>query len=819
MENFEKLGVFYLGRPFDLAKKKLRDGIVLYDSRDLVTHAVCVGMTGSGKTGLCVALIEEAALDGIPAILIDPKGDLGNLLLTFPDLKPADFRPWINEEDAARKGVSADDYAREQAALWKSGLADWGEDGARIAKLKAAADFTIFTPGSSAGRPVSILRSFAAPNAETRADAELLGERVATTATGLLALLRLDVDPIQSREHILISTIFEAAWKAGEDLELSTLIERIQKPPVARVGVLDLESFFPAKERFALAMKFNNLLAAPGFAAWLEGEALDIGAILRTAEGKPRVSIFSIAHLSDAERMFFVTMLLNETVGWMRGQSGTTSLRALLYMDEIAGYFPPVATPPSKAPMLTLLKQGRAFGLGVVLTTQNPVDLDYKGLSNAGTWLLGRLQTERDKARVLDGLEGVAAGGGTKFERAAMEQTLAGLQSRVFLMNDVHEDAPVVFQSRWAMSYLRGPLTRVQIKTLIDPQKAAEAASPGREPAAKEGAPARKTARAASAGGAAAGGRPLLPPAIAQYFLPIRGSAGPTRVVYRPMALGAAQVHYSDANARVDSNEDVLVLAALTDGPEPVRWEEAQAAPIALADLEREPARSAVFEALPAPAATPKSWEGWARDLAAWLFRTRRIDLLKSPSTGEVSTPGESERDFRARLGQKAREERDAVAETLRGRYAARLDALAERKRRAEQAVAREKEETTSQGIQTAISIGATVLGALLGRKAVSATNIGRATTAARGAGRTIKQAGDVGRAKENVAAIDQQIAELEAELKAELDQRAAATDPVTEKLAAVPLRPKKSDISVRLVALAWAPFGGEAGDSAPLWK
>ena len=332
---------------------------------------------------------------------------------------------------------------------------------------------------------MSILRSFAAPNAETRADAELLGERVATTATGLLALLRLDVDPIQSREHILISTIFEAAWKAAEDLELSTLIERIQKPPVARVGVLDLESFFPAKERFALAMKFNNLLAAPGFAAWLEGEALDIGAILRTAEGKPRVSIFSIAHLSDAERMFFVTMLLNETVGWMRGQSGTTSLRALLYMDEIAGYFPPVATPPSKAPMLTLLKQGRAFGLGVVLTTQNPVDLDYKGLSNAGTWLLGRLQTERDKARVLDGLEGVAAGGGPKFERAAMEQTLAGLQSRVFLMNDVHEDAPVVFQSRWAMSYLRGPLTRGQIKTLIDPQKAAEAASSGPEPAAK----------------------------------------------------------------------------------------------------------------------------------------------------------------------------------------------------------------------------------------------------------------------------------------------------------------------------------------------
>jgi hypothetical protein len=807
MENFEKLGVFYLGRPFDLAKKKLRDGIVLYDSRDLVTHAVCVGMTGSGKTCLCVALIEEAALDGVPAILIDPKGDLGNLLLTFPDLKPADFRPWINEEDAARKGVSADDYAREQAALWKAGLAEWGEDGARIAKLKASADFTIFTPGSSAGRPVSILRSFAAPNAETRSDAELLGERVATTATGLLALLRLDVDPIQSREHILISTIFEAAWKAGEDLELSTLIERIQKPPVARVGVLDLESFFPAKERFALAMKFNNLLAAPGFSAWLEGEALDIGAILRTPEGKPRVSIFSIAHLSDAERMFFVTMLLNETVGWMRGQSGTTSLRALLYMDEIAGYFPPVATPPSKAPMLTLLKQGRAFGLGVVLTTQNPVDLDYKGLSNAGTWLLGRLQTERDKARVLDGLEGVAAGGGPKFERAAMEQTLAGLQSRVFLMNDVHEDAPVVFQSRWAMSYLRGPLTRGQIKTLIDPQKR-QAGARG-APAAKEGAPAKKTARAVPWTRAPPeDGRCF--PAIAQYFLPVAA---------RPVPRASSTGRWPSAPRRCTTrrrtrgglDEDVLALVALTDSPEPVRGKKRRPRRSSPISTRAGPVRSEV--ARPPPA---EELGGWAAT-SGWLFRTRRSICSRARRRAR-SRPGEAS-GTSARASGRRRGKAGCRGGDAARRYAARLEALAERKRRAEQAVAREKEETTSQGIQTAISIGATVLGALLGRKAVSATNIGRATTAARGAGRTMKQAGDVGRAKENVAAIDQQIADLEAELKAELDQRAAATDPVTEKLETIALRPKKSDISVRLVALAWAPFGGDAGDPAPLWK
>ncbi len=802
MQDFEKLGVFYLGRTAGAAKKDSQS-LVLYDSRDLVTHAVCVGMTGSGKTGLCISLIEEAALDGIPAIVIDPKGDLGNLLLTFPDLAPGDFRPWVNEEDAGRKGISVDELAKQQAELWKSGLAGWGEDGARIAKLKSAADFAIYTPGSTAGLPVSILKSFDAPNEATRSDAELLGERVGTTATGLLALLGIEADPIQSREHILLSMILENAWRKGENLDLPALIGRIQKPPVARVGVLDLDSFFPAKDRFALSMKLNNLLAAPAFAAWLEGEPLDVAAILRTPEGKPRVSIFSIAHLSDAERMFFVTMLLNETVGWMRGQSGTTSLRAIVYMDEIAGYFPPVATPPSKAPLLTLLKQGRAFGLGVVLATQNPVDLDYKGLSNAGTWFLGRLQTERDKARVLEGLEGVAAGGGPKFDRGAMEQTLAGLKSRVFVMNDVHEDAPVVFESRWAMSYLRGPLTRGQIKTLMDPQKAtgSETSAPVEERAS----PSKKAADRDVKPGSASSERPLLPPSIPQYFLPVRGRAG-SAVLYRPMALGAAEVRYSDAKSGTESREDVLVLAAITDGPEPLRWDDAEPADLALADLEREAMAGATFEAPPAPAAAPRNWEAWSRDFAASLFRTRRMELFRSPSTSEVSKTGETERDFRARLQQKAREERDAVAESLRARYASRVAALQERKRRAEQAVTREKEEATSSGIQTAISVGATVLGALLGRKAISATNIGRATTAARGAGRTMKQAGDIGRAKDNVAAIDAQIAELASELQAELDQRAAAMDPMTEKLESLSLRPKKSDISVKLVALAWSP-------------
>lgn len=460
MQDFEKLGAFYLGRPYDLKQKKPKEGLLLYDSKDLVTHAVCVGMTGSGKTGLCVALLEEAAIDGIPSIVIDPKGDLTNLLLTFPDLKAEDFLPWINEEDAQKKDLSTADYAAQQAEVWKKGLADWGQDGARIKHLKESAEFRVYTPGSNAGIQVSILKSFAAPPPSIRADTELLRERVNTTVTSLLGLLGVDADPIKSREHILISNILNNVRLAGKDLDIAELIQQIQTPPMTKVGVMDLESFFPSKGRFELTMSLNNLLAAPGFGSWMEGEPLDVQQLLHGPNGKPRISIFSIAHLNDAERMFFVSLLLNQTLGWMRTQSGTTSLRAILYMDEIFGYFPPVANPPSKLPLLTLLKQGRAFGLGVVLVTQNPVDLDYKGLSNTGTWFIGRLQTERDKARVLEGLEGVAAGTGMKFDRQEMEQTLAGLESRVFLLNNVHEDKPEVFQSRWAMSYLRGPLTR-----------------------------------------------------------------------------------------------------------------------------------------------------------------------------------------------------------------------------------------------------------------------------------------------------------------------------------------------------------------------
>ncbi|MBU6479857.1 MAG: ATP-binding protein [Nitrospirae bacterium] len=815
MQDFEKLGVFYLGRPYDLVKKKAKPGWLLYDSKDLVTHAVCVGMTGSGKTGLCLGLLEEAAIDGIPAIVIDPKGDLANLMLTFPQLRGEDFAPWINEDDARKKGLSPGDFAIQQAELWRKGLSEWGQSGERIQKLKDAAEFIVYTPGSNAGVPVSILKSFAAPAQEILDDAELLRERVSTTTTSLLGLIGVEADPIKSREHILLSTILDQTWRKGQDLDLASLIQQIQAPPLSKVGVLDLDTFYPSKDRFALAMQLNNLLAAPGFTAWLEGEALDIGQILHSPAGKPRIAIFSIAHLSDAERMFFVTLLLSQTLGWIRGQSGTTSLRAILYMDEIFGYFPPVANPPSKAPLLTLLKQARAYGLGVVLATQNPVDLDYKGLANTGTWFIGRLQTERDKARVLEGLEGAAASSGKKFDKRQMEQLLAGLGSRVFLLNNVHEDAPEVFQTRWTLSYLRGPLTRTQIKSLMDPIKKTLPRTEG------SGQRTEPKTSALSTQSSALRVRPMLPPDVPQQFIPIRGTQpSGSLLVYQPMLLGGAQVRFYDSKAGVDVTQDVTVLAPITDGAVPVDWDHAAEAALALSDLELVPTEGAQFATLPVAAAKAKSYEAWNKDFSGWLFRNQKVDLFRSPGTKEVSKPGESERDFRVRLQQSGREQRDTQSESLRQKYAPKIAALQDRIRRAAQMVQRQQAESRSSQVQAAISVGATILGAFLGRKTVSATNIGKATTAIRGAGRAIKESQDVGQAQENVAALQQQLADLEAQFKAETAALAVATDPLTEKLEMVSLKPTKANIAVKLIALAWTPSWQDAkGLSSPAWR
>jgi hypothetical protein len=784
LPDYEKLGAFYLGR--------LHPGgeTFLYRSSDLTTHAVCVGMTGSGKTGLCIGLLEEAAIDSIPALVIDPKGDLANLLLTFPNLSAEEFEPWINAAEARAQGIAPAAFAAAEAARWRQGLEQWRQDPDRIRRLRAACEFAVYTPGSDAGIPVSVLKSFDAPPPAELDDREAFRSRVSATATSLLALAGITADPVQSREHVLLSALLDSAWRSGRSLDLAAIIQQVQQPPFSRLGVLDLESFYPSKDRFALAMALNNLLASPGFEAWLDGVPLDIDALLWNPAGKPRVSIFSIAHLNDAERMFFVSLLLNQLLAWVRRQSGASTLRALFYMDEIFGYFPPVANPPSKQPLLTLLKQARASGLGILLATQNPVDLDYKGLANAGTWFIGRLQTERDKARVLEGLEGASAASGASFDRQQMEQLLASLGKRVFLMNNVHQDLPVLFQTRWTLSYLRGPLSRAELRRLCQ-----TAPQPSSEPAPT--APMAASSIAISARPApAASAQPVLPPGVPQYFAPLGGVA-----CYEPRLLGIAQLQYSDKKLGIDLVETAAFTCPISDGPLPVDWSRAEESDLRLEDLRQTPQPDASFAPLPPAAAQPRNYTQWQKQFALWLYQNRALQLWRCPTTGLVSRPGESERDFRIRAQQAAHELRDRQIAALEAKYAPKLRALEERKRRAEWKAEQEKQQAQAQTMQSVISIGASLLGMFAGRKTISAANAGRIGTAARAATRIGKERGDAAMAAESVQAIQAQIGELSAQLQAEA---AALPQFGQQPFQPLPLKPQKSGIQVLLCALVW---------------
>jgi len=785
--DYEKLGVFYLGRPVSAGTGEAAAEPFLYDSRDLTTHAFCVGMTGSGKTGLCVTLLEEAALDGIPAIAIDPKGDLGNLRLTFPKLRPADFRPWIDESEAARHGRTPQEHASWTADLWREGLRGSGQDGARIERFRSSVETTIYTPGSRVGRPLRVLGSLAAPAAAVREDPDALRDRVIGTISSLLTLLDIDADPVKSREHIVLSRILAEHWERGDDLDLGALIRALQNPPFERVGVIDLESYFPAKQRFELATTLNSLLASPGFESWMEGEPLDAGRLLYTTEGKPRLSILSIAHLSERERMFFVTLLLAEVVSWMRAQEGTSSLRALLFMDEVFGYFPPLGNPPAKPLMLTLLKQARAYGLGVVLATQNPVDIDYKGLSNCGTWFLGRLQTERDKARVLDGLAGAAHRG---FDRARVDRLLGTLGKRVFLMNDVHEDGPALFETRWAMSYLRGPLRRDEIRRLDATTDTTERRPPpaprSETPPATRAAPSR---------------RALLPAEADEGFLISSARPPEPGALYEPGLLAEASLHYVRRRGEVDRWETVQAYTPLPADlrGSPWRNDTQEPAPGSVL-LAPAPVEDATFAKTPAAVSNPRSYPRWSKMLVTHLYRERPLRLWECPALKALSRPGESEGDFRARLRQRRRELADERKAALEKRYLPKLTRLEERKRRAEVQVERETEQYESRRAETVISLGTTLLAAVFGRR-MSA--VGRASTAARGFGRAAREHGDIARARARVDAVARQIAALDREFRDELDDLAAERTGTIET-SEIAVRARKSDLQITSLRFVW---------------
>jgi hypothetical protein len=783
LADYESLGSFYLGREVDPATGADKPDLVLYDSRDLTTHAVCVGMTGSGKTGLCLSLLEEAAIDGIPTLAIDPKGDLGNLLLTFPDLQAQDFAPWVDAGEAARQGLSNEAYATATADTWRKGLQAWGQDGERIRRFKDAADVAIYTPGSTAGRPLSILRSFDAPSPELRSDGAALGERIGATVAGLLSLLGIEADPVQSREHILLSTLLQEAWSNGRNLDLAALIQGIQKPPFDKVGVFDLDTFYPGKDRLQLAMRLNHLLAAPGFSAWMGGEPLDIQQLLYTSAGKPRIAIVSIAHLNDAERMFVVTLLLGEVVAWMRRQSGTSSLRALLYMDEIFGYFPPTAMPPSKLPLLTLMKQARAFGLGVVLATQNPVDLDYKGLSNAGTWFIGRLQTERDKARLIDGLLSSSGGG---LDKAQLEALLANLSARVFLMRNAHDDAAVLFRSRWALSYLRGPLTLPEIARL---QPAQTDAKPQ---------PANNILTTGAAGDSAS--KPVIPAGINEYF---PDSAAVDHATLLPRVFGSLRLHFLDKAAGVDTWATQTYIAPF-GANDAVDWQNADVRTEAVSSLTRRAPANARYAATPSSALRVQSYTSWSKDLARHAYEHSELSIWRCELTDTVSAPGSTESEFRSQVALALREKRDAAVAVLRKKYGARLTTLEDQVGRAAARIQRERSQLSEQKLHTALSVGTSILGALLGRKKISVSNMGRMGTAARSAGRIGRESGDVARAEESLDVLRQRHTDLENEFAQETTRLQSQFDPAAVRIERTAIKPRKNDIDVKEVALAW---------------
>lgn len=814
-------GKFFLGRLFDVSKGELANKALLYDPADLTTHGLVTGMTGSGKTGLCIGILEEAALQNIPAIIIDPKGDLTNLLLHFPELAPADFKPWLDADVIRREGKTLDTAAQETAAMWKKGLSDWGIDRERLLALKNAAEFAVFTPGSDAGIPVSVLSSLAAPSIPWAENREILRERISSTVTAILGLVGMDnVDPLRSREHILLSNLFETAWSQGKDLDLGELILQTQKPPFAKLGAFPLDNFFPEKDRTELAIMLNNILAAPGFEVWREGQDMDIAALLHARDGRPRHSVFYIAHLSDAERMFFVTLLLSSIETWMRTQAGSTSLRALIYMDEIYGYMPPTANPPSKQPMLRMLKQARAFGVGLLLATQNPVDVDYKGMSNTGTWIIGKLQTDQDKQRLLDGLE--SAAGGTN--RSTLDKLISALGKRVFVMHNVHEKAPVVFQTRFAMNYLAGPLTRAQIPALnkLVGAKMTSASAPRTDMSSEsasvsaQAAPVSKPAssRPATASGGSAT-RPSVPATVAEYFLPMTNSlpeafraAGKTQpgdakqvgIIYRPALAGSAQVRFMDRKYGVDAE---VTRSALIENPErraSQRWDDFVSGG-SFDRAESNPVPGARFETLAAVLTDAKLVSALQKDFTDWVYRTTTVKARANDALKVYGGPDVSQADFMKACSEAASQARDAEIEKLAGKVDKQIAALEDKQAREERELSQDQAELQNRKIEAGanlLELGAGLFG--IGRKKSVTTQFTKQRLSA-------NAKADVEESLDVIAEIKKQLAALQAERSRIADDVNARWGDVVNRTTEITINPKKTDIYVNVFGVAWTPW------------
>ncbi len=799
---YEKLGLMYLGRELDPAGNPSAAPLLL-KNKDLTTHGMIIGMTGSGKTGLGLGLIEEAIMDNVPSLVIDPKGDMGNLLLTFPRCLPEDFLPWIDPGEAAAKETTVAELAARTAKTWQEGLATWDQGPERIEALRAKTELTIYTPGSSAGVPVSVLGSFKCPAAEVADDTDTMNSLVGSTATSLLALIGIDGDPLQSREHLLLSSILLHFWRLGQDLTMEALIGHIVNPPFTKVGVFPLDTFYPQGERLSFAMRLNGIVASPTFAAWTAGEPLDIQQLLFTQGGTPRTAIFSLSHLSDPERMFFITMLLNRFIAWMRRQPGTGSLKAMLYMDEIFGFFPPVAAPPSKKPMLILLKQARAYGIGIVLATQNPVDLDYKGLANIGTWFVGRLQTSQDQDRVAEGIAGASEGA---FDGAGVRRMLAALKGRQFLLHSAHLDGPLLFETRWVMSYLKGPLSLADVKKLMAGRKSEPVEpEPGEipDPAPPTGPTARPVAP---------GPQPLVSQAIEQRYR--LENVVSDEIHFVPWLAASASVRFYNGPRNIDVVRPVNLRYFLGEQYTRPAWNAAEEFPYALDECRTSAPEKSLFYPLPPIFFEERDLKALAGTFGDYLYKNRRLELLRVKGLGLESRPGEARNDFMIRLHDVLREKKDEAVEKLRQKYQAREAALVGKLNRALDRLAREQAEVGSKTADTLVSFGAAVVGAFFGRKTFSSSTIGRAASGVRSAGRVVTARNDVRRVEEEVAMLRQELDGLAVEIEGQASRLAAEFAPERYEIETLAITPRRSDIFDIRIVLLWEMVveEGEAG-------
>jgi hypothetical protein len=820
---------FYLGRLFDPQQGKVTDQPLNYDSADLTTHAVVVGMTGSGKTGLCIGLLEEAALQGIPALMIDPKGDITNTLLHFPDLLPQDFLPWINADQARREGLSPEQSAEATATRWREGLAGWNIPPERMRDLANSAQFCIYTPGSDAGKPVSILASLKCPPLPWEGNREILREKISGTVTALLGLVGLnDIDPVRSREHILLSNVFERAWSQGKDLDLGELIMQTQAPPFAKLGVFDINAFFPEKDRFELAMLLNNILAAPAFQTWIEGEPLEIPSLLFTPDGKPRHSVFYIAHLTDAERMFFVTLLYSAVETWMRSQPGTGVLRAILYFDEIFGYLPPTHNPPSKQPMLRMLKQARAFGVGQVLVTQNPVDVDYKALSNAGTWMIGKLQTEQDKQRLLDGLESSMTGG---LDRPTYDRLISSLGKRVFLLHNVHAKAPQTFQTRWAMNFLAGPLTRTQIPALnqlagvgvamTPPTQSVSAATVWPAPGAAVPVAAASVSSLAQTAPAELASdfsttRPTLPAGVKEYILPnnltftqafkAAGREYPQEafsqgLVYRPVILGQADVRFLNRKYNLDHTLHKTVVVAVPDRRGSVRWDDYLAPTVDLSALDTTPDPQARFAAPEAPFSDVKTMVALYKDFVDWVYRSAEVSVRANEALKEYAGPQVSQAEFRTQCAEAARQGRDAEERKAAAALDTKIKVLKDRLSRETRELSQDETELSQRKMEEGSTHLQNVAGLLgFGRKRNLTSSLTRRRL-------TAQAKSDVEESLDAIEDMKAQVAALESQKAAALEEINARWGEVANQVTEITVAALRKDVLLDLFGVAWMPY------------